>query len=246
MPGDRGGPDDRAGRPTRGWTPRSGSARDAGAGEVVVLRLSGPLAEPRQQRGDAVPAAGYAGGGLVARRRSGGSGTGSVGHSWRFAGSPMPPTAATRWRAIKSRLQGYTAGRHRSGVEPDHLLACAADLGAGPGAVRTDHGRRWCPACKTEPALDILAGWLASRIDGPVQRAVGDLKVELVRASETITLSRPQEGVTATLSSHRHAGGTDSVGAQGNPGMPGRGPAQARRRRDLFEALKGIDKVQYV
>ena len=52
---------------------------------------------------------------------------------------------------------------------------------------------------KTEPALDILAGWLASRIDGPVTRAVGELKVELVRASETITLSRPQEGVTATL-----------------------------------------------
>ena len=31
---------------------------------------------------------------------------------------------------------------------------------------------------KTEPALDILAGWLAGRIDGPVQRAVGALKVE--------------------------------------------------------------------
>ena len=42
--------------------------------------------------------------------------------------------------------------------------------------------------------------WLASRIDGPVQRTVGDLKIELVRPSETITLSRPQQGVTATLS----------------------------------------------
>ncbi len=52
---------------------------------------------------------------------------------------------------------------------------------------------------KTEPALDILAGWLASRIDGTVQRAVGDLKVELHRPSETVTLSRPQTGVTATL-----------------------------------------------
>ncbi len=53
---------------------------------------------------------------------------------------------------------------------------------------------------KTEPALDILAGWLASRIDGPVRRAVGELKVELERDSETISLSRPQEGTTATLS----------------------------------------------
>ena len=41
--------------------------------------------------------------------------------------------------AIKSRLQGYTAGRHRPGVEPHHLLARAADLGAGPGAARADH-----------------------------------------------------------------------------------------------------------
>jgi len=32
-----------------------------------------------------------------------------------------------------------------------------------------------------------------------VQRAVGDLKVDLVRSSETITLRRPQTGVTATL-----------------------------------------------
>ena len=52
---------------------------------------------------------------------------------------------------------------------------------------------------RDEPSLDVLAGWLAARIDGPVQRAVGELKVELVRSSETITLRRPQTGVTATL-----------------------------------------------
>ena len=50
-----------------------------------------------------------------------------------------------------------------------------------------------------EPALDILAGWLASRIDGTVTRAVGDLRAELTQPSQTITLSRPQDGSTATL-----------------------------------------------
>ena len=52
---------------------------------------------------------------------------------------------------------------------------------------------------RDEPSLDVLAGWLATRIDGPVQRAVGELKVDLVLPSETITLRRPQTGVTATL-----------------------------------------------
>ena len=44
---------------------------------------------------------------------------------------------------------------------------------------------------RDEPSLDVLAGWLATRIDGPVQRAVGELKVDLVLPSETITLRRP-------------------------------------------------------
>ena len=98
---------------------------------------------------------------------------------------------------------------------------------------------------KTEPALDILAGWLASRIDGPVTRAVGELKVELDRDPETITLSRPQEGVTATLS---RTGRPDALL-----------PLARRETRDCLaedlrrldadeiyrEALQGLDKVQY-
>ncbi|QIS20741.1 glucose-6-phosphate dehydrogenase assembly protein OpcA [Nocardia terpenica] len=51
-----------------------------------------------------------------------------------------------------------------------------------------------------EPALDILAGWLAARLDCPVRRRVGPLKVELHRPTVSIAISRPQTGRTATLS----------------------------------------------
>ena len=110
----------------------------------------------------------------------------------------MRPTAPTRWRAIKSRLKGYTAGDTDlawSRITYWRALLAAA-LDQAPHEPITS---ALVSGLKTEPALDILAGWLASRIDGPVQRAVGDLKVELVRTSETMTLSRPQTGVTATL-----------------------------------------------
>jgi glucose-6-phosphate dehydrogenase assembly protein OpcA len=99
---------------------------------------------------------------------------------------------------------------------------------------------------KGEPALDILAGWLASRIDGTVRRAVGELKVELNRKTETVALSRPQEGSTATLS--RTAKPDALV------------PLARRETRDCLaedlrhldadeiyeEALRGLDKVEYV
>jgi glucose-6-phosphate dehydrogenase assembly protein OpcA len=79
-----------------------------------------------------------------------------------------------------------------------------------------------------------------------VQRAVGDLKVELVRSSETITLSRPQTGSTATLS---RTAKPDALVP-----LPRRETreclAEDMRRLDgdeiYAEALKGIDKVQYV
>jgi glucose-6-phosphate dehydrogenase assembly protein OpcA len=99
---------------------------------------------------------------------------------------------------IKSRLEGYTPGDTDLAWSRitywRAMLTSALDQGPHePIQSALVSGR------KEEPALDILAGWLASRIDGPVQRAVGDLKVELVRASETITLSRPQDGITASL-----------------------------------------------
>ncbi|MBF6331015.1 glucose-6-phosphate dehydrogenase assembly protein OpcA [Nocardia transvalensis] len=51
-----------------------------------------------------------------------------------------------------------------------------------------------------EPALDVLAGWLAARLDCPVRRRTGELKVELHRPTVSIAISRPQTGRTATLS----------------------------------------------
>ncbi|MBV9318884.1 MAG: glucose-6-phosphate dehydrogenase assembly protein OpcA [Mycobacterium sp.] len=171
---------------------------DSGAGEVVVLRLSGPLAGHASSVvvpfllpdipvvawwpdiAPAVPAADPLGQ-LAIRRIT-------------DATNGVDPLSA-----IKSRLPGYTPGDTDLAWSRitywRALLTSALDQPPyEPIASALVSGLR------TEPALDVLAGWLASRIDGPVRRAVGDLKVELVRKSETVTLSRPQEGVTATLS----------------------------------------------
>ncbi|QDQ92502.1 MULTISPECIES: glucose-6-phosphate dehydrogenase assembly protein OpcA [unclassified Rhodococcus (in: high G+C Gram-positive bacteria)] len=52
-----------------------------------------------------------------------------------------------------------------------------------------------------EPAVDMIAGWLASRVDVPVTRRVGPLFVEINFADGgALTISRPQTGTTATLS----------------------------------------------
>lgn len=50
-----------------------------------------------------------------------------------------------------------------------------------------------------EPALDILAGWLAAKLGCPIRRRTGELKVELHRSSATVGIARPQTGRTATL-----------------------------------------------
>ena len=79
-----------------------------------------------------------------------------------------------------------------------------------------------------------------------MQRAHGELKVELVRPSETITLSRPQNGVTATPDQDRPARGQTSVGRRETRDCL----AEDLRRLDAddiyLEALKGIDKVEYL
>ena len=171
---------------------------DAGAGEVVVLRLSGPLAGHANSvvtpfllpdipvvvwwpdNAPSVPAHDPLGQ-LAIRRIT-------------DATNCTDPLAA-----IKSRLSGYTAGDTDLAWSRitywRALLTSAVDQ-----KPHEPIESALVSGLKTEPALDVLAGWLASRIDGPVRRAVGDLKVELERKSETITLSRPQEGVTATLS----------------------------------------------
>lgn len=147
--------------------------------------------------------------------------------------------------AIKSRLPGYTAG------DTDlcwaritywrALLTSAVDQPPHEpieGALVS--------GLQNEPALDILAGWLAGRVDGPVRRAVGELKVELTRKSETIALSRPQEGRTATL---RRTAKPDALVPLARR-ETGECLAEDLRRLDADEvyqqALEGIKKVQYV
>jgi glucose-6-phosphate dehydrogenase assembly protein OpcA len=217
---------------------------DAGAGEVVVLKLSGPLAAqassvvtpfllpdtpvvawwpdiaPRVPAQDPL-------GQLAIRRITDAT----------YGTDPLA--------CIKSRLEGYTAGDTDlawSRVTYWRAMLTSA-LDQGPHEPIQS---ALVSGLKDEPALDMMAGWLASRIDGPVTRAVGDLKVELVRATETITLSRPQDGVTASLS---RTGKPDALV-----------PLARRETRDClaedmrrldadeiyFEALQGIEKVQYV
>jgi len=140
--------------------------------------------------------------------------------------------------AIKSRLQGYTAVRYGSGVGPHHLLARAACRRGRSGSARADHLSGGVSGLRDEPSLDVLAGWLAVRIDGPVQRAVGELKVDLVRSSETITLRRPQTGVTATLTRTSRPEARIPLAA-GKPRNVWPRTAQAGRRRHLLRSAAG-------
>jgi glucose-6-phosphate dehydrogenase assembly protein OpcA len=235
--GDRGAPEPRLDGQLR-------VGGDAGAGEVVVLRTTGELADHASSvvlpfllpdtpvvawwpgMAPAVPAQDPLGQ-LSNRRITDATGT-------------ADPLAC-----IKSRLQGYTPGDTDLAWSRitywRALLTSALDQ---PPFEAVESAL--VSGLKTEPALDVLAGWLASRINGPVQRAVGLLKVELNRHSETVTLSRPQTGSTATLS---------------RTGRPeARVPLARRETRECLaedmrrldpdeiykEALEGIDKVQYV
>ncbi|RDH76765.1 glucose-6-phosphate dehydrogenase assembly protein OpcA [Mycolicibacterium moriokaense] len=217
---------------------------DAGAGEVVVLRLSGELADHASSvvlpfllpdtpvvawwPADAPEAPAQDPLGQLAIRRI------------TDATNSDDPLAA-----IKSRLGGYTAGDTDLAWSRitywRALLASALDQ--APFEPITS---ALVSGLKSEPALDILAGWLAGRIEGTVQRAVGDLKVELHRPSETVVLSRPQTGVTATLSRTGRADALIPLARRDAKECL----AEDLRRLDAdeiyFEALAGIDKVQYL
>lgn len=216
---------------------------DAGAGEVVVLALSGPLSGHAASvvipfllpdipvvawwpdNAPAVPAQDPLGK-LAIRRIT-------------DATNAVDPLAA-----IKSRLPGYTAGDTDLAWSRitywRALLTSAIDL---PPHEPIESAR--ISGLETEPALDILAGWLASRIDGPVRREVGELTVELVRRSETIVLSRPQDGTTATLSRTAKPEALVPLARR----VTGECLAEDLRRLDADEiyhaALEGIKKVQY-
>ena len=216
---------------------------DAGAGEVVVLRLSGPLSGHADSvvipfllpdipvvawwpdNAPAVPAQDPLGK-LAIRRIT-------------DATNAVDPLSA-----IKSRLPGYTAGDTDLAWSRitywRALLTSAVDL-----EPHEPIESALISGLETEPALDVLAGWLASRIDGPVRREVGELTVELVRKSETIVLSRPQEGTTATLSRTAKPDALVPLARR----VTGECLAEDLRRLDADEtyhaALEGIKKVQY-
>lgn len=216
---------------------------DAGAGEVVVLKTSGPLADHASSvvlpfllpdtpvvawwpgRAPAIPAQDPLGR-LAIRRITDATG----------AGDPVA--------VLRSRLDGYTQGDTDLAWSRitywRALLASALDqppYEPVTGAVVS--------GLASEPALDILAGWLVSRVDGPVRREVGALKVELTTAGQTITLSRPQEGATATL---RRTGRPDALLPLARRETR-ECLAEDLRRLDAdeiyHEALAGLDKVQY-
>ena len=216
---------------------------DAGAGEVVVLRTAGPLAAhaasvvlpfllPDTQvvvwwPGGApeVPAQDPLGR-LAIRRITDATGT-------------KDPLAA-----LRRRLEGYAEGDTDLAWSRitywRALLASALDQPPHEPVTSAV-----VSGLKDEPALDILAGWLACRLEGPVRRETGELKVELIQPSQTITLSRPQDGPMATLS---------------RTGRPeSRLPLARRETRECLaedlrrldadeiyhQALAGIDKVKY-
>nr|WP_090278731.1 glucose-6-phosphate dehydrogenase assembly protein OpcA [Mycolicibacterium komanii]CRL74359.1 opcA protein [Mycolicibacterium komanii] len=216
---------------------------DAGAGEVVSLRLHGELAD--HANSVVLPF-------LLPDT--------PVVAWWPAGGPPVPAkdplgrlairriTNATQCpdplAAIKSRLEGYTAG------DTDlcwaritywrALLAAAVDQ-----APHEPITSAVVSGLRDEPSLDVLAGWLAARTDAPVQRVVGDLKVELMRNSETITLTRPQTGITATLSrTSKPEARLPLARREAKECL-----AEDLRRLDAdeiyHEALEGIEKVQY-
>ncbi len=217
--------------------------RDAGAGEVVVLRLHGELAH----HADSVVLPFLLPDTPVV--------------AWWPAAAPAVPaqdplgrlairriTDATRapdpLAALKDRLPGYAAGDTDIAWSRitywRALLASAIDQ-----SPHEPIDSAVVSGLQAEPALDILAGWLASRIEGTVTRLVGTLKVELHRAGETVTLSRPQEGLTATLSRTSRPVALVPLARRDVPECL----AEELRRLDAdeiyHEALEGIAKVMY-
>lgn len=216
---------------------------DAGAGEVVVLRLSGPLANHASSVvlpfllpdtpvvawwpdiAPPVPAQDPLGKLAIRRITDATNGT-----------DPL--------EAIKSRAQGYTAGDTDlawSRITYWRALLTAAIDQSPYEPIQS----AVVSGLQNEPALDVLAGWLASRIDGPVRREVGELKVDLIRGTETVTLSRPQDGRTATLSRTARPDALVPLARRETRECL----AEDLRRLDsdeiYFEALQGIDRVQY-
>ena len=216
---------------------------DAGASEVIVLRLRGELS---QHEGSVVTPFLLPDTPVVA---------------WWPTGAPANPSAdpvgklAIRritdatysddpMATIKSRAKSYADGDtdlawSRITYWRALLTSALDEPPFEPVKAVTVSGLR------DEPALDMLAGWLASRLDCPVTRAVGELRVEMHRETVSIALTRPQTGRTATIS---HTGQHDKKIA-----LPRRETweclAEDLRRLDpdeIYEAaLTGLERVIY-
>ncbi|WP_209205408.1 glucose-6-phosphate dehydrogenase assembly protein OpcA [Rhodococcus sp. 1R11] len=216
---------------------------DAGASEVVVLRLNGELADHEHSvvipfllpdtpivawwpdEAPTVPAKDPLG--RLAIRRI----------------TDATNSSDTK-AAIKGRLSSYTEGdTDLSWSRITYwrgLLATALDQAPfEPVTSATVSG------LAEEPALDILAGWLAAKLDVPVYRRAGELKVELNRENSSISLTRPQTGKTATL---RRTGQPDAQVALARRNTR-ECLAEELRRLDTDEiyelALHGLSKVSY-
>lgn len=216
---------------------------DAGAGEVVVLKTAGPLA-------------GHASSVVLPFLLP----DTPVVAWWPGAAPEIPAqdplgrlairriTDATRTEdplaSLRSRINGYTQGDTDLAWSRitywRALLASALDQ--PPYEPITS---AVVSGLATEPALDILAGWLASRIEGTVRREVGPLMVELEQPSQTVRLSRPQDGSTATLSRTGRPDAQLPLARRETRECL----AEDMRRLDAdevyHEALLGLDKVHY-
>jgi len=216
---------------------------DAGAGEVVVLKTAGPLGDHAASvvlpfllpdtpvvtwwPGDApaVPAQDPLGR-LAIRRIT--DATGSK--------DPLG--------TLRSRLAGYTLGdTDLAWSRITYWRALLASSLDQPPYEPVNSAV--VSGVATEPALDILAGWLATCIDGPVRRETGTLKVELDLPTQTIVLSRPQDGATATLTRTGRPEALLPLARRETRECL----AEELRRLDAdeiyHEALVGIDKVIY-
>ncbi|WP_280261298.1 glucose-6-phosphate dehydrogenase assembly protein OpcA [Nocardia wallacei] len=216
---------------------------DAGASEVIVLRLQGELINHENSvvipfllpdtpvvawwpRGAPVYPSKDAVGRLAIRRITDAT----------FAPDPQ--------QAIKERVKSYAAGNTDlawSRITYWRALLAAALDEPPYEAVQsvTVSGLR------EEPALDVLAGWLAMRLKCPVTRRTGELKVELHRPTVSIAISRPQTGRTATLS---RTGEPDKRFALARRETKDCLAEELRRLDDdetYAEALSGIGKVIY-
>ena len=149
----------------------------------------------------------------------------------------MRRTAPTRWRRSRAgcRATPPATPTWRGAASPTGARCWPSALDQAPYEPITS---ALVSGLKDEPSLDILAGWLAS----PDRRsgAARGRRVE-GRAGPK---QRDHHAEPAAdwgdrdADPHQQARGADSVGAQGSQGMPGRGPAQAGRRRDLSRGAR--------